>query len=51
MEQPRTFKNPLKLPSPPPHKGSSWEARPLSLSLITPNKLIEIEIEIEIDQD
>ena len=31
LEMPRNFKNPLKLPSPPPHKGSSWLASPLSL--------------------
>jgi len=30
MEQPRTFKNPLKLPSPPPHKGSSCPATSLA---------------------
>jgi hypothetical protein len=33
LEMSRNFKNPLKLPSPPPHKGSA--------QLITPNKLIE----------
>jgi hypothetical protein len=37
LETPRKFKNPLKLPSPPPHKGSSCPA-----SLITPNKLIDL---------
>ena len=31
LEMSRNFKNPLKLPSPPPHKGSSWPASPLSL--------------------
>jgi hypothetical protein len=41
IQSTRTFKNPLKLPSPPPHKGSSCPASPLSLSPITPNKLID----------